>query len=325
MARLAEHLFAISDEETRFARRGFRLPPAPVREHLEEIGRSFVVGYRLALTDPRPLPLAEGLERVAPDYRGFAYEGAAMGVVLTDFIAPWRRPWLPAFLSGPAAPHTYLAHVGIGWAWARLPMVRLAPRLSRLAPFTRWLAVDGYGFHEGYFHPRRSVDRQLVPRRVAGYGRRAFDQGLGRSLWFNQGARVEAIATVVATFAESRRQDLWSGVGLAATYAGGVSEAELEWLREAAGEHAPSLAQGAAFAAVARFAAGHVPPHTDAATEVLCGTGAVEADRRTLALKAGLPPDRPEAPVYEAWRRQTAREFTSSGAFPCATTSAATA
>jgi hypothetical protein len=200
MPRIAEVLFAISDEETRFARRGFRLPPAPVREHLEEVGRSFVTGYRLALADPRPESLADGLERVAASYRGFAYEGAAMGVVLTDFVAPWRRPRLPAFLTGPAVPHTYLAHVGIGWAWARLP-VRLSPRLAALDPLTRWLAVDGYGFHEGYFHPRRSVGRQLVPRRVAGYGRRAFDQGLGRSLWFSQGARVEAIATVVATFA----------------------------------------------------------------------------------------------------------------------------
>ena len=323
MARLAEHLFAISDEETRFARRGFRLPPAPVREHLEEIGESFVAGYRLALADPRPLPLA-GLERVAPDYRGFAYEGAAMGVVLSDFIAPWRRPWLPAFLNGPAAPHTYLAHVGIGWAWARLP-VRLAPRLARLEPFTRWLAVDGYGFHEGYFHPRRSVDRQLVPRRVAGYGRRAFDQGLGRSLWFSQGARVEAIATVVATFAEHRRQDLWSGVGLAATYAGGVSEAELEELRDAAGGYAPSLAQGAAFAAVARVAAGHVPPRTDLATEVFCGTSALEADRATRQIQDGLPADHPDEPVYEVWRQRARRAFTFTGVDPCATTSAATA
>jgi hypothetical protein len=47
-----------------------------------------------------------------------------------------------------------MAHVGIGWAIARLPWLRrrIEQPLNRLDSLLRWLAVDGYGFHEGYFY-----------------------------------------------------------------------------------------------------------------------------------------------------------------------------
>jgi len=44
--------------------------------------------------------------------------------------------------------------------------------------------MDGFGFHEGYFQWSRSVRKKALPKGVNGYALRAFDQGLGRSLWF---------------------------------------------------------------------------------------------------------------------------------------------
>src|SRR5262245_60127955 len=97
-------------------------------------------------------------------------------------------------------------------------------------PLLRWLAVDGYGFHEAYFHHPRRVTLGEGPRRLTGYERRAYDQGLGRGMWFVEGADVGRLSDTIRRFAESRRADLWGGAGLACAYAGGVYDAAIEAL-----------------------------------------------------------------------------------------------
>ena len=156
-------------------------------------------------------------------------------------------------------------HVGLGWALARLRR-SVTSHLARLDPLLRWLVIDGYGFHEGYFDWPRYIERQAILSHMDQYERRVFDQGLGRSIWFVKGADVAAVASAIDGFPSTRRDDLWSGVGLACAYAGGCERAAIESLRAAADGHLPSLAQGVAFAAKTRQRAANLNPHT----EIVC-------------------------------------------------------
>lgn len=302
IVRLRKLLLAVPSAEASFERRGFRGGSRAVRERVEQIGRTVLEGYDSALEEDRPGALGERLDRTAAELRGFAYEGAAMALALLDDLALGRGRRIPVFLRGPAARHVYMALVGIGWAGARFPLT-LGRRFARLDPIARWLVYDGYGFHEGFFHWPRAIDRQEVPRRIVGYQRRAFDQGLGRSLWFVEGAEVERIAATIARFAPGRHADLWSGVGLACCYAGGVDRPAIEAVLEAAGSFRPQLAQGAAFAAKTRILAGNPSEYTDLACEVLTGrTAAVAAritDEAAVDPGAGGP-----LPAYELWRQR---------------------
>ena len=297
--------FGIAAEEARFARRGFDPAEPAIQRRLELVGATFIGGYRAGLLHHDLGRLTTDLDRVDAELRGFAYEGAAMGVALANFFMPWRKR-LAAFIDGPGNPHVYMVHIGVGWALARLPLP-LGFALRRLDPLLRWLAVDGYGFHQGYFQWRRYIAECRAPR-FSGYTARAFDQGLGRSLWFVLGADVTRVAAGIARFPEHRQADLWSGVGLAATYAGGVDVSVLEALRTAAGGHLPHLAQGAAFAAKARLRAGNLTPHTETACQVFWGTPAADAARVTddalLDLVAGAT-----EPAYEVWRQRIRDRF----------------
>jgi len=315
MGRLARTLFGISDDEVSFERRGFRGADEPQREHLETVGGSFVTGYRAGLAEDRLEALATRLDAVASDFRGFAYEGAAMALTLRDALRPWRKR-VPAYLAGPAAAHTYLAHVGVGWALARLPggPERHAARMDRVLG---WLVLDGYGFHHGFFGWPRAVSRQIVPPGLGAYARRVFDQGLGRSLWFVEGAGVERIAGTIAAFAPVRRSDLWSGVGLACAYAGGVPRTAVESLRTLAGRDQPALAQGAAFAALARVAADNVAPWTELACEVLCGGTAAETAALANGVGARLSDDDRTPSKYELWRRGVQELLAEKGGTAC--------
>lgn len=303
-------LLGIDPAETSCARRGFRGEAGPLRDRLERVGQTFVQGYHAALAEEQPGPLAERIDtEVERDFRGFAYEGAGMALALLDTLIPGRRNRLARLLDGPADAHIYIVHVGAGWVMARLP-VSPERYLARLAdPLLRWLALDGYGFHEGFFRWPRSVARQEVPRRLHGYARRGFDQGLGRSLWFVDGADVDRLPRTIGAFPASRQPDLWAGLGLACAYAGGRTEAEIEALLAAAGPHAPQFAQGVAFAAEARQRAGNPTSHTELACQVIWGAPAGDAAAVGDEARRDLPADRPGEPAFEVWRRRIQEVF----------------
>ena len=299
MSRIALAVFGISPEEATFARRGIPATEPSLQQHLESIGRTFIEGYRLALGGRRAQSLADELSGRSASLRGFAFEGAAMGLALLDLVSGGRR-WR-AFSEGPGRPFHYLLLVGAGWALARVPWRRW--RLHQyplgLDPFLGWLTVDGYGFHQGYFHARRFVFETREPREWQGYARRAFDQGLGRSIWFVLAADPRAIAARIAAFDAARRQDLWSGAGLAAAYAGGANRSALEEMLNLAYQagYVGALRQGAVFAADARAVGDSPAEATELACRVLLGASAESA-----AALASTTRPAPSPTSYEAWR-----------------------
>jgi enediyne biosynthesis protein E3 len=310
MPNIFRRLMRIRAEEATFARRRFHSSNPASQARLERIGNVFLAGYNAALAEDTLEALLQRLADVELELRGFAFEGSAMGLDILDQLRPWKGGRVQQFLSGPAIPHTYMAHVGVGWSMARLRF-SLERRLSHFDPLLRWLVLDGFGFHEGYFQWRRYGDGGSIPAELHGYGLRAFDQGLGRSLWFVAGADIGHIHLLLHPFDLTRRNDLWSGIGLACAYAGGVDAASLEKLRAASGSRWPHLAQGVVFAAAARDRAGNPAPHTESACHQICGLSsraAVELSENALR-NAVEDSD----PAYEVWRRNIRRHFTTPG------------
>jgi hypothetical protein len=304
LSQIRARFFGISPREASFVVRGFCATDRVARRRLERIGRTFLRGYRAAITCGEPSALTAPLVRIDLELRGFAYEGAAMGLALLDYLLPRRTNRFRNFLEGAGRPHVYMVHVGMGWAIARIPWARrwIHRQLSHLDPLLRWLVVDGYGFHQGYFNPQRSFDAREVPATLSGYACHAFDQGLGRSLWFARGADAQRIRQTIAQFSPDRQADLWSGVGLACSYAGGVDNKIIEAIRNSAGQSAIHLAQGAAFAAKARQLAGNPAEATTRACEIFCGMSADRAAMVTDQCRNRL--SGVDERSYEVWRTE---------------------
>jgi hypothetical protein len=304
---LRRRILGISPEEASFNRRQFRVDNVAARRRLEKSGCKFLEGYQAVLDDDRIEPLVDRLNMIENEYRGFAFEGAAMGLAILSFLAPWKSNRLHAFIQTHGDAHAYMAHVGVGWALARFPW-QMKRTFAKMHPLLRWLAIDGYGFHEGYFHWHRHLKSVTPPPRFSGYAGRVFDQGLGRSMWFVEGADVTRIPLTIASFPLWRRADLWSGIGLACAYAGAPDQQMLKGLRAAAGHYIPHLAQGVAFAAKTRKRASNPAPHTELACEILCGMSSDEAAEVTDVALEGLTSNGAE-PEYEVWRRRIQTQF----------------
>ncbi|MEI8214039.1 MAG: DUF1702 family protein [Planctomycetota bacterium] len=298
----------VPQHEVLLERRGFSAKSLDTQYRLESIGLSFLDGYHAALNDKGANAIIETLEAYPSANRGFAYEGAAMATWLLDALSPFRVGRWKAFMDLASPTQPYITHVGVGWALARLPWTKHSPEraLPQLDPTLGWLAIDGFGFHEGYFHTAKWIHNPSQRPSFSNYANRVFDQGLGRSLWFVEGADVERIATRLISFDAYRHADLWSGVGLACAYAGQSSEDELVCLLDLAKHHLTHLRQGITFGAEARVRAGLADEHTQRACAIVCDMSATEAATltHTTRSQAEQETELRDTPTYEIWRNR---------------------
>ena len=299
-----------------FAKRGFPATPSAATQRLEAIPQAVICGFEWGIDARDQWEVERRLDLVDAEQRGFAYEGVTMAFTVLDAMGRGHRT--RDLLAGSGSRHIFLAYIGMGFAMARLPRPlwkKVVPDLTPdpYYPTMSWLAVDGFAFDRAYFDTRRWVDAQRVPAPYCWEGSpdyflRAVDQGIGRALWFICGAHAPDVAAAAGRFASHRRPDLWSGIGLAAAFAGGCDEEGLAALRRAAGDDWSQLALGSVFAAKARAYSGLVPDHTQATCSALAGISVDKA----VSLADGTAPTAADAgsePAYELWRQRIRAHF----------------
>ena len=286
----------INPSEALFSTRGF--PPTSAQARLESAGMAFISGYNFGLVARDAGSILAHVQQGISSERGFIAEGAAMAAAIRTALTPWKDRLGPVLaLLSDGYPH--LAHVGVGWATARVPFAR-PWLLRRLDPRLTPLAMDGRGFHDGYFHSPEPASR----RRPAGDWGRIYDQGLGRSLWFSCGADPYRLHRAVASADPTRSDDLWAGIGLACVYAGGTDSAKVQALRRHAGPSLRWMRQGAAFAVSAHARGGGVPHESALAASTLCQTDVGSLIRIVDDAFDQVPGPQPR--TYQEWRRRVA-------------------
>lgn len=303
LKKLRRAMLGVSPQEIAAFRKG----DSATWKQLEQAVSSAVEGYHATLDSSKFAVLIPRLDTIPLELRGYAYEGAAMGLTGLDCMLPWKKR-LSAYMHGPGAAHIYMVHIGAGEALARLRR-KPEPFIARLEDRTIcWLVMDGYGFHEGFFAKKRYIDQKVVPRHLSAYARRIFDQGLGRSVWFSSGADVDAITTQIASFPVSRQADFWVGIGVACAYVGGVDRAAIEAFQKKSGLYSSFLALGIAFVAKGRQRAGNLVPHTDLACQVVWGLPSEEVAPLVDLSFQELPTDGPE-PAFEILQQRLRMQY----------------
>ncbi len=275
---------------------------------------SFITGYNTALEVGLTPSLYGQLQSTAPDFRTFAYEGAGMGMAMIDCTTPGKGKRLLTFAEQ-ASNYTNLAYIGAGFTMAVLNR-SLKSTLGPIDPMYRWWVVDGCGFYHGLFHWEKAVVNQWVPPKINGYGQRAFDRGIGRSLWFKINDNIDKLIHIVQAFPEHRRADLWSGIGVMSTYLGDCDKDNLLAVKTAAGTYASYVALGAALSATARHFANNISEHHNVACAVYCGMSAETAAKLAIELEQTLTIDPDESvfeshPIFETHREKIRSCFVS--------------
>lgn len=294
-------IFKKSDNQTSVDVRGFFTEDRYFKKHIEDIGKKFIIGYNTGLAYG-PQKTAEKIRLDVEDkLQGFSFEGASMSFVIKDFLFPWKKNFEEFLKEGNK--HEYMLYVGAGWAVARLPFKRfLISKLNK--NILHSLVFDGIGFHQGYFFWKESILQKKIPKYLKKYEYGPYHQGLGRSFWFVFGGNSKKISETINTFEEAFKGDLWSGIGLSSTYAGGRQDC-IKDLKSYAGKYLPDLCQGSAFAAKARHRAENITLHNRYVCGVYHGMSVEQAAELTDNVLLKL-----EKPDYSLWRASIRKNFT---------------
>ncbi|WP_339821871.1 DUF1702 family protein [uncultured Parasphingorhabdus sp.] len=290
-----------------FRIRGFDLAEKSHEERLESIGKTFLRGYNLILSARSLAAFEQAMAEEPALLRGFFVEGGAMGSALVDSI-PFRRPMLGKFRERFEERFPLLVNAGTGLAMSKLSW-REKAIVGALDPFYRWMAYDGMGYHNVYFQQEKTLNS---PKRILeGYASRAYDQGVGRGIWFVSGADIDKAAALAGSMTADRQADIWSGIGLASCYAGPADEKVFIDGYRLAGPSGEWFAQGIGFACSARMSDQSMP-------ETICAAIRTLWDMEPEALAAlveqlrqdNVTRTRSDRPRYEAWRHSVAAAFT---------------
>ena len=287
-------------------------------DHYQFVVSKFFDGMYLALDIGDQDELRRTIDNEPLEYRGFVYEGAGMGLILLDGFLPFKNRF-DSFLRLSGERYELLVQIGAGMGFGYLATgmpLRLVRRdtnkfVDAQEPMHRWLVLDGYGFFDGMVNWKRVVTRRKQPRDLSGYGLRAYDQGVGRSLWICTGGHAGRFSQSINAFPAERQPDLWGGIGEGLAYAGGVDDfARVRDLISEAGAFADHLAAGVVVGAVGRVRGGEQSAHTDLACQAIWG-----CDSTTLVASADERWDNGLGSVaavdlYENWRAGLRRQWT---------------
>lgn len=226
----------------------------PTQHRLSEIGSRVLQGYHIASQHyPTYRRIVEQVSLIRPEFQGFVYEGVGMALAEKGFRLKVGLSPVETFATEFARQFHNWIYVGVGLMFSQAK-INPRPLLLTLSQERRWLVIDGYAYHQGVFHWKQLLNEQTQPEAINPEDAFVFDQGLGRSLWFVDAGKVSELQQTVERFRESRRRDLWSGLGYACAYTGGTSELTLRSLVIAANTYQPQLLAGAMFANKARVA-----------------------------------------------------------------------
>ena len=307
LRKILKPFLKVSSKNVKIDVRGFECSNNSMRNHLEKIGSTFLVGYHLALNKSNLQDI--NFQNIDTLYRGFAYEGAAMALSMLDILTLNKCKRIHLFIDNNPK-HIYMLHVGVGWALARLPFINIKKYIEKYDKVLRSLIIDGYGFHQAYFKTKRYVYNMKTPLELTNsHLIHNFYQGVGRALWFVYGGCPHKIKLKIETFNEIFHSDLWAGLGLAAAYAGGMPQTVIQDLSLKADNYRAELAQGVAFACKTRQLSNTIVTHTELASKICCNLTTTEASEITDIEYQKVIKKNIEGNLYSIWRQNIIKKL----------------
>jgi hypothetical protein len=291
-----------------------RKAAAHLRPHAEkknhEVHRVFSLlldGYNAGLDTP-PDRFAKQAASVPLSERRVLYEAAFAAQV--SLVLTGKQDWHEALrLTQDAEPYgVAIAGLGIGAAFSHMRLqLPMAPQI--VEQYWGWMAMDAYGFNEGYYRWSNLLFHKKEPEGVSGLGMRAFDQGLGRALYFVTGADPQAIHELIERFPPARRRELWAGLGLMVAYWGALDEKGIRKLLNTSKNLRPHFQQGVALAALLRAGTADVPDHTEGACSIVCQAASSEVASLANSCLLQMNGEPMSGRSYHGWQLDITKTF----------------
>lgn len=199
--------------------------------------------------------------------------------------------------------------LGVGAALSHLGLEPQIPE-SEKDSFWAFMVMDNYGFTEAIYRWRRTLGKREIPNLGDRMAQRAFDHGVGRSVFFVSGGNVDIVCETIERFEVWRQPDLWHGFGLTAGHWAALDESDFRKILKRAGPFRKYVQSGVALATTLRVGTNEVSDYSDAVGRIACGASSAEiALLSSSCLPGGAEPV--GANAFLQWIRLRADAFAS--------------
>ncbi len=276
---------------------------------LRKVASTFLDGFAVASESTVNDALHREVRSLPQTDRGVCYEGVAAGKTVRDLTAHTDLSEASELLRDEEN-YSFLLYLGIGEAMAQM---KLPPQLCNAVAKEKWSGqiIEGYGFFDGYFNWHDALVDQRYPVGLEPGLRAAYDQGIGRAIYFVTNCAPAQMRDMIACFPEERRAEIWAGIGIPAAYVGGLSEREFKTFLNFAGQFRAELMQGVLLGASARAKQNAIPDHTELACNIAFGESTFKAINYTEPLNLLLN-ERDHYSMFD-WQSLVRRELRKDG------------
>lgn len=244
--KLILELFKVSNSQIQKTRNQYRNLSSETADWLLKVGQAFFNGYNATLSTKNFMELNQIASNVSDELRGFFYEGIGAGLTLKDFLRFWvrdeKKTYFYQFLNEFGFNYQEVLYVGMGMSYGR---TRLSPnyRLTRIDQKYRRFLLDGYAFFKlavDHIEP----ENIKIPKWLKQQDRNSYYLGLGRCLWFVESGDMKRILSGIKKMDQYFINPIWQGLGVSMTYAGKISDKNLQLVHEVVHENLEQLTHG---------------------------------------------------------------------------------
>lgn len=223
-----------------------------VGQNISEIERLFMEISHSFKKDLSIAELIEKLDAVEPKFRSIGYESASY--VLGDFDLQDKndlKNWSKLYASADEN-HRFHMIIGLGWSFAKSGNSTLPVKDWEYDHVFRSMVLDGMGYYHALYRPRKTLLNQQYPEWLLSEDLKAFDQGIGRRIWYLYHDNQTKLIEILATFSEDRIPSLYTGLGIAFTYVSGFDEREVSSLKKMSGPNWKEIRKGSLIGSLSR-------------------------------------------------------------------------
>lgn len=277
-----------------------------ISDNINAVIESFHIGKNIALENDNYDSLIKMLNEVDSNFPSVVFEGAASGVANAVFREKHDfQIWLD-FANKLDKAHQAQAYVGLGWALAENAILP-SSIFEKIQPFRYGRVLDGYGYYHGLLRRRIFVKGAKQPENISEIELQAFDQGIGRAIWYTSKGDLSLLEKMLSAFNESRIPAIWRGIGVAALYVGELNETLSKSLLGLAKENKASFLTGAALAAMGKSLNQSIS-NTDKLSFKTLGMSAKEFSNLTLQAERKFTSSSSKKAYFE-WLREIESYF----------------